>query len=75
MVLDKLHVFQGNSGTVGEGHTIARFNRSVGGERKDAPASARAKDHGLAGDDFDLTGVKVEGRDPPDFAVIGKERS
>jgi hypothetical protein len=42
MVLNKLHIFQRDSRSIGRRHAIAGVDRGVGGEREDAAASSRA---------------------------------
>src|SRR6266496_4240521 len=74
MILDKFHVFQRNTGTVGERHSVAGLNCRIGRKWKDAPAAARAEDNVLSGKDFHLTVVNINGAHATDLPIIDQER-
>ena len=47
VVLDKLHVLQGHPSPIGQGHAVAGFDGTVGGEGEDPSGSTRTQNDRL----------------------------
>ena len=70
MILNELHVFQRDSGSIGRGHPIPGVDRGVGGEWEDATTSSGAEDNSLAGNDFYLARVKIDRCNATYFTIV-----
>src|SRR5437867_1971851 len=73
MVLNELHVLEGNAGTVCEGHPVSVLDIGVSGEGEDLSTSPGAEDHCLGQDGVNLPGRQFDGHHSLTATLIDKE--
>ena len=73
MVLHELHVLQGHSRAVGQGHAVTVLDVGIGGKREHLPATAGTEDDGLGGDGLDLARHQLNGHHALHAAVLHQE--
>ena len=71
--LDKLHVFQGQSGPVGNGHAITGNRVGIGGKAVDPASAAGGKDNGFGTKGHEGARRQVDGGNPAVLAILDQQ--
>ncbi len=71
--LDKLHVFQGQSGPVGKGHAVTGNRVGIGGKAVDPASAAGGKDNGFGTKGHEGARRQVDGGNPAVLAILDQQ--